>query len=60
MTDEFFTYNYTLRLQENNVGIPMNMPIVVMMNVFQGASMLLHKPFVKSEPPGVLHYDFYE
>ncbi|CAF3813802.1 unnamed protein product, partial [Rotaria magnacalcarata] len=43
MTDEHFTYNYTLRLQESN-----------------GASMRLYKPFVKSEPPGILHYDFYK
>ncbi|CAF1444597.1 unnamed protein product [Rotaria sp. Silwood1] len=43
MTDEHFTYNYTLRLQESN-----------------GASMRLYKPFVKSQPPGILHYDFYK
>ncbi|CAF3190066.1 unnamed protein product [Rotaria sp. Silwood2] len=43
MTDEHFTYNYTLRLQESN-----------------GASMRIYKPFVKSQPPGILHYDFYK
>ncbi|CAF0875475.1 unnamed protein product [Rotaria sordida] len=43
MSDEHFTYNYTLRLQESN-----------------GASMRLYKAFVQSQPPGVLHFDFYK
>ncbi|CAF1515172.1 unnamed protein product [Rotaria magnacalcarata] len=43
MSDEHFTYNYTLRLQESN-----------------GASMRLYKAFVQSQPPGVVHFDFYK
>ncbi|CAF1048646.1 unnamed protein product [Adineta steineri] len=43
MSDEYFTYNYTLHLQESN-----------------GASMRLYKSFVQSQPPGVLHFDFYK
>ncbi|CAF4307093.1 unnamed protein product [Rotaria socialis] len=43
MSDEHFTYNYTLRLQESN-----------------GASMRLYKAFAQSQPPGVVHFDFYK
>ncbi len=60
MTDEYFTYNYTLRLQESNVCDRFNNQSIFLFFFLQGASMRLYKPFVKSEPPGILHYDFYE
>ncbi|CAF3401827.1 unnamed protein product [Rotaria socialis] len=70
MTDEHFTYNYTLRLQESNVCDYFYL-LEQMKNRFhkrirvnweknEGASMRLYKPFVTSEPPGILHYDFYK
>jgi hypothetical protein len=63
MTDEHFTYNYTLRLQESNVCdcfYSQLKPIEISLFFVKGASMRLYKPFVKSEPPGILHYDFYQ